>query len=81
MCIIKKDSIEMEIVRSHVIEENGEKKVIVNFEHPTEAGFDSARCELPEYRWTEKNGYSEEELRVFEQLLHSNAHLRKDINS
>lgn len=39
-----------EIVHSQVIEENGKKKVIVNFERPTEDGFDSARCELPAAR-------------------------------
>ena len=50
---------ETEIVHSQIIEENGKKKVIVHFERPTENGFDSARCELP----------------VFEELLHSNAHL------
>lgn len=66
---------ETEIVHSHIIEEGGKQKVIVNFERPTEAGFDSARCELPEYHWIEKNGYSEDEIKLFEQLLQSNAHL------
>ena len=51
------------------------KKVIVNFERPTESGFDSARCELPDYKWTEKTGYSDEEINMFEKLLHNNAHL------
>ncbi len=66
---------ETEIVHSHIIEENGVKKVIVNFERPTENGFDSARCELPDYKWTEKEGFSESEIEMFEELLHSNAHL------
>ena len=66
---------ETEIVHSQLIEENGEKKVIVHFERPTEEGFDSARCELPSYHWTEKHGYSEKEIQLFEQLLASNAHL------
>ena len=66
---------ETEIVHSQVIEEDGKKKVIVNFERPTEDGFDSARCELPDYKWTEKEGYSDEEIAFFEKLLHSNAHL------
>ena len=47
----------------------------MNFERPTDNGFDSARCELPEYKWTEKEGYSDEEIAFFEKLLHSNAHL------
>ena len=64
-----------EIVHSQIIEKDGMKKVIVNFERSTESGFDSARCELPEYKWTEKEGYSDEEIAFFEKLLHSNAHL------
>ena len=28
-----------------------DRKVVVNFERPTEDGFDSARCELPSYTW------------------------------
>ena len=55
--------------------EDGKQKVIVHFERPTEDGFDSARCVLPEYKWILKQGYSDEEIAVFEQLLHSNAHL------
>lgn len=66
---------ETEIVHSQLIEDKGIKKVIVNFERPTDNGFDSARCELPEYKWTEKEGYSDEEIVFFEKLLHSNAHL------
>ena len=66
---------ETEIVHSHLIEEDGVKKVLVNFERPTEEGFDSARCELPSYRWLMREGYSSEELRQFEQFLHDNAHL------
>ena len=66
---------ETEIVHSQLIEDKGIKKVIVNFERPTDNGFDSARRELPEYKWTEKEGYSDEEIAFFEKLLHSNAHL------
>ncbi len=66
---------ETEIVHSQIIEENNVQKVIVHFERPTEDGFDSARCELPTYKWILNEGYSEEEIAMFEQLLHSNAHL------
>ncbi len=65
-----------EIVHSHIIEEeNSVKKIIVHFERPTESGFDSARCELPNYTWLEQSGYSLNEVELFEQLLRSNAHL------
>lgn len=66
---------ETEIVHSQIIEKNGIQKIIVNFERPTEDGFDSARCELPDYKWTENVGYSDEEIAMFEKLLQSNAHL------
>ena len=58
---------ETEIVHSQIVEKDGMKKVIVNFERPTEDGFD--------YKWTERQGYSDEEIAMFEELLHSNAHL------
>lgn len=66
---------ETEIVHSQIINENGKEKVVVHFERPTGNGFDFARCELPEYCWVEKNGYSKDEIQIFDQLLHSNAHL------
>lgn len=65
-----------EIVHSHIIEEENQvKKVVVHFERPTQAGFDCARCELPNYKWIEQSGYSLDEIKTFEQLLKSNAHL------
>lgn len=39
---------ETEVVHSHLIKQDGTEKVIVHFERPTENGFDSARCELPD---------------------------------
>jgi hypothetical protein len=66
---------ETEIVHSQIIEADGKKKVIVNFERPTENGFDSARCELPDYRWTAREGYTDNEIALFEELLQNNAHL------
>ena len=65
-----------EVVHSQLIkEDNNKEKVIVHFERPTENGFDVARCELPEYKWIEKTGYSDEEMKEFASFLHSNAHL------
>lgn len=63
---------ETEIVHSQIIEEQGEKKIIVHFERPTENGFDSARCELPSYRWILQDGYSDAEISNFEELLKKN---------
>ena len=66
---------ETEIVHSQIIHEDGKEKVIVNFERPTESGFDSARCELPDCKWLSVDGYTAEEIKDFEALLHNNAHL------
>ena len=37
-------------------------------------GFHNAVCWLPEYRWEEVRGYSEAEMKFFDNLIHNNAH-------
>ena len=64
-----------EILHSHIIEEDGITKVEVHFERPTEDGFDIARCVLPSYKWIRREGFSDEEITMFEQFLTRNAHL------
>jgi hypothetical protein len=66
---------ETEIVHSQIIEEDGMRKVIVNFERPTEDGFNSARCELPTYKWLSVDGYSKSEIEYFERLLQWKEHI------
>lgn len=61
-----------EVCHSQILED---RKVVVNFERPTEDGFDSARCELLSYTWLYNDGYSEEEIRKFMALMHRHAHL------
>lgn len=41
-----------EVMHSDIIEDGDVEKVLVHFERPTEAGFDSIRCEPPSYTWT-----------------------------
>ena len=38
-------------------------------------GVDTARCELPSYKWIIREGYSEEEIKKFTEFLEHNAHL------
>lgn len=65
-----------EVVHTHILNENTNPTIEVNFERPTKDGFDSARCELPSYKWIEREGnYSDEEIKEFEIFLHNNAHL------
>lgn len=66
---------ETEITHSHILEKDGEIHVEVHFERPTEMGFDTARCSLPEYRWIKQEGFSKEEIDKFEEFLYYNAHL------
>lgn len=64
-----------EITHSHMIEEQGVQKVEVHFERPTEDGFNSARCVLPDYRWKFNEGFSPDEIAFFNEFLRYNAHL------
>ena len=64
-----------EIVHSHIIDKDGEKTVEVHFERPINGGFDSARCTLPTYAWIIRDGYTDDEILMFEQLLKQGAHL------
>lgn len=64
---------ETEIVYSQLIGHGSAEKVIVHFERPTENGFDSARFELPAYRWVLQDGYSDREISAFEEFLKKNA--------
>lgn len=65
-----------EAMHSDIIEDGGAKKVLVHFERPTEAGFDSIRCEPPSYIWTPWEGaYSSADIDCLEQFLRNNAHL------
>lgn len=66
---------ETEITHSQLIDRDGVQTVEVHFERPTEHGFDSARCVLPDYTWKLKEGYTREEIAFFEEFLRNNAHL------
>ncbi len=62
-----------EITHSEM-QRDGSVKVYI--ETPDEKdGFHDATCFLPEHRWTEIHGYSDEEVERFKQLVRNNAHL------
>jgi len=62
------------VTHSHLIEADGEKTVLVHFERPKPYGFDTARCSLPSYEWIIKDGFTDDEIALFERLLQVNAH-------
>ena len=49
--------------------------VKVYFERPVEGGFQSAVCYLPAYQWEHVEGFSEDDMRYLDKVLHDNAHL------
>lgn len=62
-----------EIVHSEMLE-NGEVKVYI--EKPDEKdAFHHATCYLPKYKWEDIFGFSENEMKYFQDLLESTAHL------
>ena len=64
---------ETEITHSET-QKDGSVKVYI--ETPDEKdGFHDATCFLPEHRWTDVHGYSDEELERFKQIIRNNAHL------
>ena len=61
-----------EITHSEM-KDDGSVKVYI--ETPdTKDGFHHAVCWLPEYRWEDISGYSEEEMAFFRELIRNNAH-------
>ncbi len=62
-----------EITHSEM-KENGQVKVFIETPHEKD-GFHSAVCWLPEYRWENIHGYTEDEMVRFKRLIRNNAHL------
>lgn len=69
------ESGDIEITHSHLLNKNGMPAVEIHFERATEMGFDTARCELPSYKWLIRDGFSDSEIIYFEEFLKNNAHL------
>ena len=63
------------IVHSEILENSGKEEVEVLIEKPVQGGFYSATCWLPEYRWENIQGFSQEDIHYFQELLESVAHI------
>lgn len=61
-----------EIVHSEM-KEDGRVKVYI--EKPVDGGFQSASCFLPEYEWKNIDGFSEDEIAKYQEIIESVAHL------
>ena len=69
---------DIEITHSQIVEEDGIRRVYVHFERPIDdevRAFDEAECTLPEYDWKKRIGFSTDEINLFDEFLHYNAHL------
>lgn len=49
--------------------------VEVSVERPVELGFDSARCLLPAFEWTNVEGFTDAEMNRLNTFVHNNAPL------
>ncbi|MCD7777700.1 MAG: hypothetical protein LUH47_04270 [Clostridiales bacterium] len=62
-----------EIVHSELLE-NGRVKVYI--EKPDEKDcFHNATCYLPDYEWTDINGFTDSEISKYQEIIESTAHL------
>ncbi len=61
-----------EIVHSGMLENDA---VRVYIEKPVVGGFHSASCYLPEYRWEDIDGFTENEIQSYHEIIESTAHL------
>lgn len=66
---------DIEVTHSQILTKNNVHTVEVHFERAIETGFDTARCELPSYKWIIRDGFSDTEIKDFEEFLRNNAHL------
>ena len=66
---------ETEIVHSEAYNDNGKECVKVYIERPVPSGFQSAECYLPDYDWKNIDGFTEEDMTYFKELVQSLAHV------
>ena len=64
-----------EIVHSESKMVDGREMVKVVLEKPVEGGFQSAVCWLPDYRWEDVQGFSQEQISSFQEFLESVSHV------
>ena len=64
-----------EIAFSDMIRDNNKKQVKVYVEQPVYGGFHNAWCRLPDYEWSEINGFTDAEIKEYTELIESMAHL------
>ena len=66
---------ETEIVHSEAYYDNGKERVKVYIERPIHNGFQSAECYLPDYEWKNIDGFTDEDMTYFRELVQSLSHV------
>jgi len=64
-----------EIVHTETMIIDEKESVKVYIEKPVEGGFHSAECYLPQYEWKNIEGFSKEEVKRYQDILESTAHI------
>jgi len=64
---------ETEVVHSH-LKEDSDEALLVHFERPKIGGFDSARICLPSYEWIMRDGFTDDEIKAFEDFSERHSH-------
>lgn len=64
-----------EIVHSEVKMINGKEQVMVYIEKPIYCGFKTATCYLPDYKWENIKGFTEDEMDQLREIVSSSAHV------
>lgn len=66
---------ETEIVHSESMTKDGREQVKVVLEKPVEGGFHSAVCWLPDYCWEDVQGFTQDEISKYQELIESVSHV------
>jgi len=66
---------DLEMLHSHLIQEEDAAVVYVQFEKPIEEGFKTGRCKLPSYEWSRVENFTASELQELEEIIRHHAHL------
>ena len=63
------------ITHSDIYIENDFEKIKVYIEQPTDTGLFNATCVLPEYKWIQINGFSDESIKSFQDMLEKESYI------
>ena len=64
-----------EIAHTEAVMNGNNEQVKVYIEKAVEGGFNSAECILPEYEWSNIQGFSEKEMSYLKEFIESTAHV------